>query len=79
MSSLSVQIPGSTEIASGDIRVLTVDEDCVRMSDFIKKKLRVAEFTNGHAFYEFKRSEDLDFYKEIILASGESPVDEHEV
>ena len=58
--------------------MLTVDENCVRMSDFIDKKLGV-EFTNGHAFYEFKRLEDLDYYKEVILLPVYMPVDEHEV
>ena len=58
--------------------MLTVDEDRVRMSDFIKRKLGV-EFTNGRAFYEFKRPEDLDFYKEVILLPVEMHVDEQEV
>lgn len=37
------------------------------MSDFIKQKLGVAEFPNGHAFYEFTREEDLEYYKEVIF------------
>ena len=41
------------------------------MSDFIKTKLGVAEFINGHAFYEFKRTEDLDYYKEVIYMPKE--------
>ena len=58
--------------------MLTVDEDRVRMSDFIKNELGV-EFTSGHAFYEFKRPEDLDYYKEVLLLPVEMPVDKHEV
>lgn len=41
------------------------------MSDFIKQKLGVAEFTNGHAFYEFTREEDLEYYKEVIFIPPE--------
>ena len=73
-----MQDPKCAQIASKDIHVLTVDEDRVRMSDFIKTRLG-NEFTNGHAFYEFKRPEDLDYYKEVLLLPVDLPVDEHEV
>ena len=61
-----MQDPECTQIAIDDLEVLKVDEECVCMSDFIKTKLGVAEFVNGHAFYEFKRTEYLDYYKEVI-------------
>ena len=44
--------------------VLKVDENNVRMSEFIKTK--IGSFDNGKAFYEFKQSEDLPCYKEVI-------------
>ena len=48
--------------------MLTVDADdgCMCMSDFVKEKLNLSEFTNGHAFFEFKKEEDLLYYKDII-------------
>ena len=47
--------------------VLTVDEDNVQMSDFIKRALGVTEFENGKAYYEFTQTEeDLVSYKEVV-------------
>lgn len=69
-----VQDPEHTQIAYDDIKVLTVgevDKDRVCMSKFIKEKLELAEFTNGHAFYEFTREEDLEYYKEVIHLPAE--------
>ena len=48
--------------------VLQVDENNVRMSDFIKK--RGKSFENGNAFYEYDshhHEEDLMYYKDVIL------------
>lgn len=70
-----MQDPKCAQIAHSDLHVLEVDEDCVCMSDFIKKQLGVAKFINGHAFYEFKKKEDLRYYKEIVLF----PKDKREV
>ena len=44
--------------------LLKVDEDNVRMSEFVKRK--VSKFENGKAFYELTESEDLLYYKEVI-------------
>ena len=41
-----------------------MDEDNVRMSEYIKQQLGVYE--KGAAFYEFVRSEDLLSYKEVV-------------
>ena len=47
-------------------RVLNVDKDNVKMSDFIKNTLGV-NFENGGAFYEFTQvDEDLLSYKEVV-------------
>ena len=45
---------------------LTVEEDNVRLSTFIKQK--GYKFINGLAFYEFTDKEDLHCYKEIVYA-----------
>ena len=46
-------------------QVLTVDEDNVQMSKFVKQKL--GSFMNGKAFYEFtQKEEDLSYYKEVV-------------
>ena len=44
--------------------VLKVDENNVRMSEFVKMK--IGSFENGRAFYEFKQPEDLLYYKEVV-------------
>lgn len=44
-----------------------VDEDNVRMSEFIKEKLHIDHFEYGQAFYEFDQAEDLLYYKDIVL------------
>lgn len=45
--------------------VLEVDEDYVKMSEFVTAKL--GTFENGRAFYEFNREEeDLLYYKEVV-------------
>ena len=49
---------------SGEFYELTVDEDNVRLSTFVKKKGYT--FENGLAFYEFCRKEDLQCYKEVV-------------
>ena len=63
-----MQAPGCTQISIEDFHVLTVGEvdGCMCMSDFVKQKAMVAEFTNGDAFYEFKREEDLQCYKDVV-------------
>ena len=40
------------------------------MSDFVEKKLQLEEFTNGHAFYEFTKEEDLNYYKDVVHLSS---------
>ena len=47
--------------------VLKVDENNVRMSEFVKMK--IGSFENGRAFYEFKQPEDLLHYKEVVHVS----------
>ena len=44
--------------------VLKVDKNNIRMSEFIRAK--IGSFENGKAFYEFKQSEDLPCYKEVV-------------
>lgn len=44
--------------------VLRVDENNVRMSEFVKMK--IGSFENGRAFHEFKQPEDLLYYKEVV-------------
>ena len=44
--------------------VLKVDQNNIRMSDFVKKK--IGTFENGKIFYEFKQDEDLPCYKEVV-------------
>jgi hypothetical protein len=41
-----------------------VDEENVRMSEFIKKE--VGDYKKGEAFYEFTQAEDLASYREIL-------------
>ena len=41
-----------------------MDEDNVRMSEYIKQQLGVYE--KGAAFYEFAQSDDLLSYKEVV-------------
>ena len=45
--------------------MLTVDQDNIRMYQFIKEKLN--SFEVGNAFYEFTQSEDFLYYKETVL------------
>ena len=52
------------------------DEDKIRMSTFIKKKLSVDSFENGSAFYEFVQEEDLLYYTEVVLLPTTSSIDE---
>ena len=49
-----------------------MDEGCVRLSTFVKKK--GYRFISGLAFYEFTDKEDLDCYKEIVYAYQEDKV-----
>ena len=42
-----------------------VDEDNVRMSEYIKQQLGV-DYVKGAAFFEFAESEDLLSYKEVV-------------
>ena len=42
------------------------DEGCSSLSKFVEQKVEGAEFINGNAFYEFKREEDLQYYKEVL-------------
>lgn len=50
----------------GNYRVLEVDEDCVQMSEFIKKKLK-CEFEDRKTFYEMtENKEDLLYCKKIL-------------
>ena len=42
-----------------------VDEDFVRMSEFVKK-FDVSDFQDDQAFYEFTREEDLLYYQDVI-------------
>ena len=49
-----------------EFRVFKVDENNIRMSEFIKRKIKPLKFENGKAFYEFKQLEDLQYYKEVI-------------
>ena len=52
--------------------MLTVNEDdgYMSMSDFVEKNPQIKEFTNGHAFYEFTREEDLNYYKNVVHLSS---------
>ena len=67
-----MQIP---QISIDDFHVLTADdhEGCSSLSKFVEQKLKnvdgtvPTEFINGHSFYEFKREEDLQYYKEVIF------------
>ena len=63
-----MQAHGCTQTSIENFHVLTVDKDdgCMCMSDFVKQKAMVAEFTNGHAFYEFTNEEDLQCYKDVV-------------
>ena len=49
----------------GKYAVLKVDEDCVRMSNFIETKLN-CEFEDRKAFYEAEKEEDLLYCKKIL-------------
>ena len=67
------QAPEFTHLSREVFDVLTVDEseNCMCMYDFIKKKPEINEFTNGHAFYELTKEEDLRYYRDIVyLAEG---------
>ena len=66
-----MQIP---RISIDDFHVLTAGEDegCSSLSKFVQQKLGGAEFINGNAFYEFKREEDLQCYKEVIFWETET-------
>ena len=72
-----MQIP---QIFIHDFHVLTAgkDEECSSLSTFVEKKLKnpdgtaPTEFINGNAFYEFKREEDLQCYKEVIFWETET-------
>ena len=67
-----MQIP---RISIDDFHVLTADKDeeCSSLSKFVEKKFEnphgtaPTEFINGNAFCEFKREEDLQYYKEVIF------------
>ena len=53
---------------TGNYRVLKVNEDCVRLSKFIKAKLN-CQFEDGKAFYEVTEDdseEDLLYCKKIL-------------
>ena len=68
-----MQAPEFTHLSTEVFDVLTVDEseNCMCMYDFIKKKPEINEFTNGHAFYELTKEEDLRYYRDIVyLAEG---------
>ena len=62
-----MQAHGCTQTSIENYHVLAVDGDrCMCMSDFVKKRLEIAEFTNGDAFYEFTKEEDLRYYKDVV-------------
>ena len=55
--------------------VANEEDGCSFLSKFVQKKLKLVEghkdedikFINGNAFYEFKREEDLQYYKDVIF------------
>ena len=53
--------------------VLNVDEDNMRMSEFIKMHPHpsIKSFENGRGYYEFTEEEDLDTYKEVVCATSD--------
>ena len=50
-----------------EFKLLTVDEDNVRMSDFITRNMYLAFFENGKAFYEFNECENFLYFKEVVF------------
>lgn len=56
---------------TGKYAVVEVDEDCVRMSNFIEEKLK-CQFEDGKAFYEATESEeDFLYFKKILRPEKE--------
>ena len=55
---------------SGKYTVIEVDEDCVRMSKFIRTKLN-HKYEDGRAFYAAEKEEDLLYYKKILRPKKE--------
>ena len=52
----------------GNYRVMDVDQNCVRMSEFIETKLK-CQYENGRAFYEVMENdseEDLLYCKKVL-------------
>ena len=54
----------------GKYAVVEVDEDNVRMSKFIERKLN-CQFEDSKAVYEAKKVEDLQYYKKILCPENE--------
>ena len=50
-----------------EFKLMTVDEDNVRMSEFITRDMNLAVFENGKAFYEFNECEDFLYFKEVVF------------
>lgn len=69
---LLLQNPECAQIDRRDIQILTVDYYRVSMSDFIKYKAGVTNFTNGDCFYEYTKEEDLNYYKDVIYLPTET-------
>ena len=46
--------------------VLEVNEENVRMSEFVKRKLKISSFERGRAFYEFTLKEDLPYCRKVV-------------